>query len=62
MLTALTTFIGLVPIIFETSAQAKFLVPMAISLGFGVLISAVAVLFVIPSLRLVAQDSKICLC
>jgi len=58
MLTALTTFIGLVPIIFETSAQAKFLVPMAISLGFGVLISAIAVLFVIPCLRLVVQDIK----
>ena len=58
MLTALTTFIGLVPIIFETSAQARFLVPMAISLGFGVLISAVAILFVIPSLRLVMLDIK----
>lgn len=58
MLTALTTFAGLVPIIFETSSQAKFLVPMAISLGFGVLISSVAVLFVIPTLRMVMLDLR----
>jgi multidrug efflux pump subunit AcrB len=56
MLTALTTFVGLVPIIFETSAQARFLVPMAISLGFGVLFSSISVLFVIPALRLVVTD------
>ena len=56
MLTSLTTFIGLVPIIFETSTQAKFLVPMAISLGFGVLFSAIAIVFVIPALRLVSLD------
>lgn len=58
MLTSLTTFIGLVPIIFETSSQAKFLVPMAISLGFGVLVSSVAVVFVVPALRLVAVDVR----
>lgn len=58
MLTSLTTFIGLVPIIFETSPQAKFLVPMAISLGFGVLVSSVAIMFVVPALRLVAIDVR----
>ncbi|OQY59395.1 MAG: hypothetical protein B6245_06965 [Desulfobacteraceae bacterium 4572_88] len=37
VLTSLTTFLGLTPMIFESSLQARFLIPMAISLGFGVL-------------------------
>ena len=43
-------------LLFLNSAQGKFLVPITISLGFGVLISAAAVLCVIPRLRLVAKD------
>ena len=49
LLTALTTFLGLAPMIFETSIQALFLVPMAISLGIGTLASAIVVLLVIPA-------------
>ncbi|MGB6219428.1 efflux RND transporter permease subunit [Haloferula sp.] len=49
LLTALTTFLGLAPMIFETSIQALFLVPMAISLGVGTLASAVVILLVIPA-------------
>ena len=44
LLTSLTTFAGLAPMIFETSSQARFLVPMAIALGFGTLLSAPVVL------------------
>jgi len=49
LLTALTTFLGLGPMIFETSIQALFLVPMAISLGIGTLVSAVFVMFFVPA-------------
>jgi multidrug efflux pump subunit AcrB len=56
LLTSLTTFAGLAPMIFETSAQARFLVPMAIALGFGVLLSAPVVLVLTPVLRLIAAD------
>lgn len=49
LLTALTTFLGLAPMIFETSIQALFLVPMAISLGVGTLASAFVILLVIPA-------------
>ena len=50
LLTSLTTFFGLMPMIFETSVQARFLIPMAISLGFGVLFATVIVLLLVPSL------------
>jgi multidrug efflux pump subunit AcrB len=50
ILTSLTTFIGLVPILAETSTQAKFLIPMVISLSFGVLFATVVTLVLVPSL------------
>ena len=50
VLTSLTTTIGLSPLIFETSVQARFLIPMAISLSFGVLFSSFVVLLLVPSL------------
>lgn len=56
LLTALTTFLGLGPMIFETSLQALFLVPMAISLGIGTLVSAVVVLSLIPALMVIAEE------
>lgn len=49
LLTAITTFLGLAPMILETSVQALFLVPMAISLGVGTLASAIVILLVIPA-------------
>lgn len=58
LLTSLTTFFGLMPMIFETSRQAKFLIPMAISLGFGVLFSTVVVLLVVPCLYLVFEKLR----
>jgi len=52
VLTSLTTFFGLAPMIFETSAQARYLVPMAIALGFGIMFSAAVVLLMIPACHL----------
>lgn len=48
VLTSITTFIGLLPILFERSLQAKFLIPMVISLSFGVLFSSLVTLFLVP--------------
>jgi len=59
LLTSITTFIGLVPIIFfEVSAQAQIVIPMAISLAFGVLFATIVTLVLIPSLYLVIEDIK----
>ncbi len=56
LLTSLTTFFGLAPMIFETSVQARFLIPMAISLGYGVLFVTLIVLLLVPSLYLIVED------
>jgi len=56
MLTSLTTFFGLAPMIFETSMQARFLIPMAISLGFGVLFATFIVLLLVPAVYLIIED------
>ncbi len=58
LLTSLTTFLGLAPMITETSVQARFLIPMAISLGFGVLFATIITLFLVPSLYLIVEDAK----
>ena len=56
LLTSLTTFFGLTPMILETSVQARFLIPMAISLGFGILFATVIILVLIPALYLILED------
>ncbi|MDY0131831.1 MAG: efflux RND transporter permease subunit [Desulforegulaceae bacterium] len=58
MLTTLTTFCGLMPMIMETSRQARFLIPMAISLGFGVLFATIITLVMVPCFYLVTEDLK----
>jgi multidrug efflux pump subunit AcrB len=58
MLTTLTTFGGLAPMIFETSRQARFLIPMAVSLGFGILFATVITLVLVPAFYLVVEDLK----
>jgi multidrug efflux pump subunit AcrB len=59
LLTSITTFIGLVPIIFfEVSAQAKIVIPMAVSLSFGVLFATIVTLVLIPCLYLIIEDIK----
>ncbi len=59
LLTSLTTFFGLMPMIFETSVQAKFLIPMAISLGFGVLFATFIILLLVPAFYMVAEDLRV---
>lgn len=50
ILTSLTTFLGVLPLILEKSLQAQFLIPIAVSLGFGILFATVIVLILVPSL------------
>ncbi|BCX49591.1 acriflavin resistance protein [Haloferula helveola] len=56
MLTSLTTFAGLIPMVLETDMQARFLIPMAVSLGFGILFATVITLFLVPSIYLMLED------
>lgn len=58
LLTSLTTFFGLMPMISETSVQAQFLIPMAISVAFGVLFVTVVVLVVVPALYMIIEDAR----
>ncbi|MHC4736689.1 MAG: efflux RND transporter permease subunit [Planctomycetota bacterium] len=58
MLTTLTTFCGLLPMIAEKSLQARFLVPMAISLAFGVMFATCITLLLVPSLYMILEDIK----
>ncbi len=55
LLTSVTTFIGLVPIMTEQSVQARFLIPMVISLAFGVLFATLVTLILVPSLYVTAE-------
>ncbi|WP_341938227.1 efflux RND transporter permease subunit [Marinimicrobium sp. C2-29] len=55
ILTSVTTFIGLMPIMFEQSVQARFLIPMVISLAFGVLFATTVTLILVPTLYLTAD-------
>jgi multidrug efflux pump subunit AcrB len=56
VLAALTTFFGLAPIIFETSISARFLIPMAVSLGFGILFATPVILILTPALYVIRCD------
>lgn len=58
MLTSLTTFLGLTPLIFEKSTQAQFLIPMAVSLGFGIIFATLITLVLIPCNYLILEDIK----
>ncbi len=55
-LTSLTTFVGLVPLLLEKSVQAKFLIPMGISLAFGVLFATFITLLLVPTLYIAIED------
>jgi multidrug efflux pump subunit AcrB len=56
ILTSLTTFAGLTPMLLEKSLQARFLVPMAVSLGFGVMFATGITLLLIPSGYMILDD------
>lgn len=58
MLTSLTTFFGLIPLVFEKSTQAQFLIPMAVSLAFGVMFATIVTLFMIPVNYMILEDAR----
>ena len=58
LLTSLTTFFGLVPIVFETSMQAQMVIPMAVSLAFGILFATVITLILVPCLYNIVDDFR----
>ena len=58
LLTSLTTFASLTPLILEKSVQARFLIPMAISLAFGILFATVIILVLVPCLYMILEDIK----
>jgi multidrug efflux pump subunit AcrB len=58
MLTSLTTFFGLMPLLFEKSTQAQFLIPMAVSLGFGILFATFITLILVPINYMLVEKLK----
>ncbi|WP_114786062.1 efflux RND transporter permease subunit [Vibrio tetraodonis] len=58
ILTSITTFVGVLPIMFETSLQARFVIPMAVALGFAVLFATMLTLILVPCLYLILDDLK----
>lgn len=58
ILTSLTTFFGLIPLITDSSTQAQFLIPMAVSLGFGILFATLVTLLLVPVNYLVLEDVR----
>ncbi len=58
LLTTLTTFGGLMPLIFENSIQAQYIIPMAISLGFGILFATAIILVLVPCLYMIEEDLR----
>jgi multidrug efflux pump subunit AcrB len=58
LLTSMTTFAGLLPLYIERSVQAKFLVPMAVSLGFGVVFATFITLMIVPTAYMILEDIK----
>jgi multidrug efflux pump subunit AcrB len=58
ILTSVTTFLGVSPLIFFATGQTKFLSPMAVSLGFGLLFATILILIVLPCFYLIMDDLK----
>jgi len=56
MLTSLTTFLGVLPLILERSLQAQFLIPMAASLGFGILFATFILMLLVPAITMMVYD------
>lgn len=59
MLTSLTTFIGLMPLLFEKSTQAQFLIPMAVSLAFGIIFATLITLIMVPINYVLVEKAKL---
>lgn len=58
LLTSLTTFLGLLPLILEQNTQAQFLIPMAVSLGFGILFTTLVTLVLVPAFCVILEDYR----
>ncbi len=58
LITSVTTMLGLFPVVFESSQQAQFVIPMAVSICFGLLVSTVITLFLSPALLLALDDIR----
>ena len=58
LLTSLTTFVGVLPTMFEKSTQAQFVIPMGISLAWGVLFATFITLLLVPVSYLILEDIK----
>ena len=58
ILTTATTALGLTPMLFETSIQAQFLIPMAVSLATGIVFASVVILFIVPVLVMIREDFR----
>ena len=56
-MTTLTTIGGLLPLLFETSVQAQFLIPMAIAIAFGLAVASLIVLFLVPAMLAVYENA-----
>jgi multidrug efflux pump subunit AcrB len=61
LLTSMTTIAGLTPLLFETSRQAQFLIPMAVSIAFGLAFATLLILLVIPAMLSIYEDVRIAL-
>jgi len=59
LLTSLTTIAGLTPLLFETSLQAQFLIPMAVSISFGLAFATFLVLFLVPALLSALEGARL---
>ena len=58
LLTSMTTFVGLLPLMLNRSVQAQFLVPMAVSLAFGVAFSTLVTVLVVPAVYVILEDLR----
>ncbi|TNF85983.1 MAG: efflux RND transporter permease subunit [Gammaproteobacteria bacterium] len=61
LLTSLTTIAGLTPLLFETSRQAQFLIPMAVSIAFGLAFATLLILLVVPAMLSIYEDTRLAL-
>ena len=61
LLTSLTTIAGLTPLLFETSRQAQFLIPMAVSIAFGLAFATLLILLVLPAFLSIYEDTRLAL-
>ena len=62
LLTSMTTFAGLLPLMFDASRQSQFLIPMAISLGWGIIFATFITLLLVPTITMIFEDIRVAFC